>query len=83
MMRYRITIIMDTPYNPNKWDWEELIASEPGEEIQTVRVETVEPHDTTERDDAWEIENGCTHDWQYLPTDTDTMTCVHCGRFQK
>ena len=51
-MRYRITIVMNTPYNPNKWDWEELIASEPGEEIQTVRVETIEPNDTTERGDA-------------------------------
>ncbi len=32
-MRYKVTLILETPYNPDKWDWTELVASEEGEEI--------------------------------------------------
>ena len=38
-MRYKVTLILDTPYNPNKWDWTELVASEDGEEIIELTVE--------------------------------------------
>lgn len=39
--RYRITIEMETPYNPNKWDWEELIASQDGEYLSYVAVNEI------------------------------------------
>jgi hypothetical protein len=39
---------MDTPFNPDKWDWDELIVSEDGEEIQTIRVSKVLPSEQTE-----------------------------------
>ena len=31
--RYEIKLVIDTPYNPDKWDWTELVASEEHEEI--------------------------------------------------
>lgn len=46
MKTYRITIEMTAPYNPDKWDWDELIASEPDEHVISVRSDEVEPQDT-------------------------------------
>ncbi len=43
MKTYRIIIEMTTPYNPNKWDWDELIASEPGEEIIGFGCDEIDP----------------------------------------
>lgn len=30
---YEIRLIIETPYNPDKWNWDELIASEEDERI--------------------------------------------------
>jgi len=38
MSRYRVTLIIETPYNPNKWDWAELVASETDEEVFSVEI---------------------------------------------
>lgn len=39
---YEIRIVMTTPYNPDKWDWDELVASEPDERIISVSVNDAE-----------------------------------------
>jgi hypothetical protein len=36
---------MVTPYNPSKWDWDELIASQDGEHVEYVFVQQIEPHE--------------------------------------
>lgn len=45
-MRYRIVLTLETPYNPNKWDWTELLASEEGEEIHGVEIKRLEGADS-------------------------------------
>jgi hypothetical protein len=47
MTTYRVAIVMQTPYNPSKWDWDELIASEPGEQVLAVTVAEVEDTEPT------------------------------------
>jgi hypothetical protein len=39
---YTVTVTLRTPFNPSKWDWTELLASEEGEEIIAVDVEKKE-----------------------------------------
>jgi hypothetical protein len=36
MKTYRVSFTLTTPYNPNKWDWEELVASEPDETVSSI-----------------------------------------------
>lgn len=36
MKTYRVTLTLTTPYNPAKWDWDELVASEPDEQVRSV-----------------------------------------------
>lgn len=39
MTTYRVTLVIETPYNPAKWDWDELVASEENENVLEVRIE--------------------------------------------
>lgn len=39
MARYRVTLEVETPWNPRKWDWSELVASEEDEQVLGVTVE--------------------------------------------
>lgn len=36
MKTYFIQLTLTTPFNPSKWDWDELVASEPDEKVQSV-----------------------------------------------
>ena len=47
MTTYRIAIVMTTPYNPNKWDWNGLIASEEDEQVLGVSVAEVGDNEPT------------------------------------
>lgn len=38
MTLYRVELLINTPYNPAKWDWDELVASEDGENVEHVSV---------------------------------------------
>jgi hypothetical protein len=33
-------------------------------------------------DDIWDIDNGCTHDWNFIDGDEGVMKCSHCGHYQ-
>lgn len=35
------------------------------------------------REDSWEvIDNGCTHDWNFIEGNEGTMKCAECGHHQ-
>lgn len=38
MTLYRVELLIETPYNPAKWNWDELVASEDGENVEHVSV---------------------------------------------
>lgn len=38
--------------------------------------------DGVEQEDPWNIDNGCTHDWNFINGDEGTMKCEHCGCYQ-
>jgi len=38
MTLYRVELLIETPYNPAKWDWDELVASEESERVEFVSV---------------------------------------------
>jgi hypothetical protein len=42
MNRYTITLVIETPYNPDKWDWTALLDCEPDENIISVYVTDTE-----------------------------------------
>lgn len=50
MTLYRVELLINTPYNPAKWDWDELVASEDGENVEhvSVKVEKDTEHLRTE-----------------------------------
>lgn len=38
MTLYRVELLIETPYKPHKWNWDELVASEDGERVEYVNV---------------------------------------------
>lgn len=38
MTLYRVELLINTPYNPAKWDWDELVASEESERVEWISV---------------------------------------------
>jgi hypothetical protein len=38
--------------------------------------------DSWEVIDQWDIDNGCTHDWNFIDGDEGVMKCAECGNYQ-
>lgn len=61
MTTYRVAIVMRTPYDPNKWYWDELITSEEDEEILAITIAEVGDNEPTL---SWSDLANMTHERQ-------------------
>jgi hypothetical protein len=38
LRHFRVVLDLVTPYNPHKWDWDELVASQTNEQVRVVDI---------------------------------------------